>query len=126
MAAPQQPRSAKVMTDLDLKSDLNMHRALSGSFRVRIEARREWVKPGDFRNLIFERINAYAITRTFGNGVDRALWERYAARQQKTLARSDAAGSPQDGYASCVIARSPRLASPDVQPPADRPGANMI
>ena len=35
---------------LGLKSDLNMHRAHSGSLRVRIEARHEWVEPGDFRN----------------------------------------------------------------------------
>jgi hypothetical protein len=46
-----------------LKSNLNMHRAHGGSLRVRIEARHEWVEPGDFRQLIFERIEAYAVTK---------------------------------------------------------------
>ena len=32
-----------------MKSNLNMHRAHSGSFRVRIEARHEWVGPKRFR-----------------------------------------------------------------------------
>jgi hypothetical protein len=38
---------------LGLKSDLNMHRAHSGSLRVRIEARHEWVERSG--KLIFER-----------------------------------------------------------------------
>jgi hypothetical protein len=62
MAAPPTPRLA-VVTDLGLKSNLNMHRAHGGSLRVRIEARHEWVEPGDFRQLIFERIKADAVTK---------------------------------------------------------------
>jgi len=62
MAAPQQPRLAVVM-GLGLKSILNMHRAHGGSLRVRIEARHEWVEPGDFRQLIFERMEVYAVTK---------------------------------------------------------------
>ena len=49
MAAPQQPRFVPFVTDLGLKSDLNMHRAHSGSFRVRIEARQRVVAAIDFR-----------------------------------------------------------------------------
>ena len=49
-----------------MKSNLNMHRAHGGSLRVRIEARHEWVEPGDFRQLIFERIKAYAVTKPSG------------------------------------------------------------
>ena len=39
----QQPRSVTVVTDLGLRSDPNLHRAQSGPFRVRIEARQPWV-----------------------------------------------------------------------------------
>ena|SRR5579863_2879170 len=49
MAAPQQPRFVPFVTDLGLKSDLNMHRAHSGSFRVRIEARQRVVAAIDFQ-----------------------------------------------------------------------------
>jgi hypothetical protein len=49
MAAPQQPRFVPFVTDLGLKSDLNMHRAHSGSFRVRIEARQRMVAAITFR-----------------------------------------------------------------------------
>ena len=62
---PQQPGLA-VVTGLGLKSNLNMHRAHGGSLRVRIEARHEWVEPGDFRQLIFERIKAYPVTKPSG------------------------------------------------------------
>jgi hypothetical protein len=51
MAAPQQPRSVTIVADLGLKSDPNMHRAHGGSFRVRIEARHEWVESRIFRKL---------------------------------------------------------------------------
>jgi hypothetical protein len=61
--------------DLGLKSDLNMHRARSGSFRVRIEARHEWVEPRDFRKADLGAVNAYAVTPSPEYG-KRALWER--------------------------------------------------
>jgi len=58
MAAPQQPKFVPFVTDLGLKSDLNMHRAYSGSFRVRIEARHRVVAAIDFfERLIFEWSN---------------------------------------------------------------------
>ena len=41
----QQPRSVTMVTDLGLRSDPNLHRAQSGPFRVRIEARQPWVEP---------------------------------------------------------------------------------
>ena len=43
--SPQQPRSVPMVTDLGLRSDPNLHRAQSGPFRVRIEARQPWVAP---------------------------------------------------------------------------------
>jgi len=69
MAAPQQPRPVTVVTSLGLKSDLNMHRAHRGSFRVRIEARHEWVEPGDFGKLVFERSAHPRSQQTTGIGM---------------------------------------------------------
>jgi hypothetical protein len=72
MAAPQQPWSVIVVTDQGLKSDLNMHRAHSGSFRVRIEARHEWVEPGDFRKADLRSINGYVGTEPLSRPKKRA------------------------------------------------------
>jgi hypothetical protein len=46
------------VADLGLKSNLNMHRAHSGSFRVRIEARHGGWDSKISGKLIFEWINA--------------------------------------------------------------------
>ena len=42
MAAPNNPRSVTVVMGLGLRSNPNLHRALSGPFRVRIEAWQRW------------------------------------------------------------------------------------
>ena len=104
-----------------------MHRAHSGSFRVRIEARHEWWRQSSFQKLIFERSmnRSRAVdgqVREMGRHVyhenkiacgskefnppfpfpprgkpGRGRFpprRKHAARQQKALARIDAAGSP--------------------------------
>jgi len=108
MAAPQQPRFVPFVTDLGLKSDLNMHRAHSGSFRVRIEARQRVVAAVDFRKAdlrVEQRSKWPAAARNFQppfpvspKGKPGRGWfpprRKHAARQQKALSRIDAAGSP--------------------------------
>ncbi len=59
-----------------MKSDPNMHRAHSGSLRVRIEARHEWVEPGDFQKADLrtdQRIGCYRRILRIRKG---ALWNR--------------------------------------------------
>jgi hypothetical protein len=133
MAAPQQPRSVTVVMDLGLKSDPNMHRAHSGSLRVRIEARHEWIEPGDFQKADLRTDQRNRLSPKSRRYLRQALWNhkvyisyetewpaaarnliplsrfpkggkpgrgwfpprrKHAARQQKTLSRRDAAGSP--------------------------------
>ena len=59
------------MADLGLKSNLNMHRAHSGSFRVRIEARHGGWDSKISGKLIFEWLNAYCqISNEGGMGLE--------------------------------------------------------
>jgi hypothetical protein len=66
---PSNPGPSPFVTDLGLKSDLSMHRAHGGSFRVRIEARHEWVE-------LRERCeNATNTSRTSQNGLrQQGIW----------------------------------------------------
>ena len=106
MAAPQQPRFVPFVTDLGLKSDLNMHRAHSGPLRVRIEAR-QWWRQSLFGRLIIEWSNDQNGLRQQGISTPFPVSQRgkpgrgrfpprrkHAARQQRALSRIDAAGSP--------------------------------
>jgi hypothetical protein len=148
MAAPQQPRSVTIVADLGLKSDPNMHRAHSGSFRVRIEARHEWVEsrifpeadlrkdqcPGTMRmrRVLRDRMACgskesdppFPFPPRESRGGDGSPHAAARSAPAKTAGTAHAAAPPARGLRP--LARSPSPTSAEARLPLVGPGGKMI